>query len=386
MKIISWNCHGALKAGFRKSVMDLKRIHNLAMLLILETKISGQNAQEVADSLGFPKSCIVNSDGLAGGLWLLWDDSRLSVDVLSTSNQAIHAVIQVSNNPSLPFNWFFSSIYGRPQFEIRNILWQELSAMASVIQGPWMIIGDFNDVVDQSEKFGGNQIFQTRVRAYLDCMNNCNMVDLGFIGNRFTWVNMRFSNQLIRERLDRVWVGTNLTTAKCLELTMNRAKAWSQATFGNIFKKKKKLLSQIEGIQKSPAYNISPFLWNLERDLLQEYNDILNWEADLWFLKSRTDWIIDGDRNTRFFHVTTLKHQSQNRIFGRYNDQGNWISESSGIASIAINFFSELFPTSHSHSFSNSYHSIHHQAQTSYCLESIKGCPSDKEIWMLSIL
>ncbi|GLU06570.1 hypothetical protein SLE2022_235940 [Rubroshorea leprosula] len=77
--------------------------------------------------------------------------------------------------------------------------------MANVIQGPWMIIGDFNDMVDQSEKFGGNEISQTRVRAYLDCMNNCNMVDLGFIGNRFTWVNMRFSNQLIRERLDRAW-------------------------------------------------------------------------------------------------------------------------------------------------------------------------------------
>ncbi|GLU06569.1 hypothetical protein SLE2022_235930 [Rubroshorea leprosula] len=93
IKIISWNCRGALKAGFRKGVMDLKRIHNPAMLLILETKISGQNAREVADSLGFPKSCIVNSDGLVGGLWLLWDDSRLTVDILSTSNQAIHAVI-----------------------------------------------------------------------------------------------------------------------------------------------------------------------------------------------------------------------------------------------------------------------------------------------------
>ncbi|GLT73561.1 hypothetical protein SLA2020_454110 [Shorea laevis] len=444
MKIISWNCRGALKAGFRKSVMDLKRIHNPAMLLILETKIAGQNARDVADSLGFQKSCIVNSDGLAGGLWLLWDDARLSVDILSTSNQAIHAVIQVSNNPLFPFNWFFSGIYGRPQFEIRNILWQELTAMANVIQGPWMIIGDFNDVVDQSEKFGGNDVSQTRVRAYLDCMNSCNMVDLGFTGNRFTWVNMRCSNQMIRERLDRVWanpdwklnfpeaslfhlprthsdhcpillelnslcprlgrpppklekfwidhpdfqdiihqvwVDTNFNTAKCLDLTMSRAKAWSQATFGNIFKKKKKLLNRIEGIQKSPAYNFSSFLWSLERDLLREYNDILNWEADLWFLKSRADWITDGDKNTRFFHVTTLKHRSQNRIFGLYNDHGNWISDGSGIASIAINFFSELFTTSHSHSFADSYQSIHHQVQTPYCLDSIKGCPGDKEIW-----
>ncbi|GKV31452.1 hypothetical protein SLEP1_g40137 [Rubroshorea leprosula] len=88
------NCRGAPKVGFRKCVMDLKRIHNPTKLLILETKISSPNAQDVADSLGFPKSYIVNSDGLAKGLWLLWDDSRISVDILSTNNQAIHAVIQ----------------------------------------------------------------------------------------------------------------------------------------------------------------------------------------------------------------------------------------------------------------------------------------------------
>ncbi|GKV28437.1 hypothetical protein SLEP1_g37496 [Rubroshorea leprosula] len=404
MKIISWNCRGALKAGFRKSVTDLIRIHNPAMLLILETKISCPDAQEVANSLGFPKSCIVNSYGLAGGLWLLWDDSRLSVDILSANNQAIHAVIQ----------------------------------------GPWMIIGDFNDVVDQSEKFGKNEIPQTRARAYLDCMNHCNMVDLGFIGNRFTWANMRFSNQLIQERLDRawanpdwklsfpeaslfhlphthsdhcpilldlnpscprsgsrpfrlekfwidhpdfqniihqVWVDTNTNTAKSVELTMNRAKAWSLATFGNIFKRKKKLLARIEGIQKSHAYNFSSFLWNLERDLLQQYNDILNWEADLWFMKSRTDWIADGDKNTRLFHVTTLKHRSRNRIFGLFNSQGSWITYGSGLASIAINFFAELFNTSHTHSFSDSYESLQRQFQPSYCLDSIRGCPSNKEIW-----
>ncbi|GLU24163.1 hypothetical protein SLE2022_401190 [Rubroshorea leprosula] len=414
------------------------------MLLILETKISCPDAQEVANSLDFPKSCIVNSDGLAGGLWLLWDNSRLSVDILSTNNQAIHAVIQVSNNPLCPFNWYFFGIYGRPQFEIRNMLWQELSAMANIIQGPWMIIGDFNDVVDQSEKFGGNEISQTRARAYLDCLNYCNMVDLGFIGNRFTWANMWFSNQLIRERLDRawanpdwklsfpeaslfhlprthsdhcpilldlnpscprsgsrpfrlenfwiehpdfqniihqVWVDTNTNTAKSVELTMNRAKAWSLATFGNIFKKKEKLLARIEGIQKSHAYNFSSFLWNLERDLLQQYNDILNWEADLWFMKSRTDWIADGDRNTRFFHVTSLKHRSRNRIFGLFNSQGNWISDGSGLASIAIDFFSELFNTSHTYSFSDSYESLQSQFQPSYCLDSIRGCPSNKEIW-----
>ncbi|GLT66963.1 hypothetical protein SLA2020_393010 [Shorea laevis] len=71
MKIISWNCRGAAKAGFRKSVMDLKYIHNPSMMLILETKLCGQDAKEQAETLGFPKYCIVDSKDLARGLWLL---------------------------------------------------------------------------------------------------------------------------------------------------------------------------------------------------------------------------------------------------------------------------------------------------------------------------
>ncbi|GLT69032.1 hypothetical protein SLA2020_412150 [Shorea laevis] len=203
MRIISWNCRGAAKSNFCKGAMDLKRIHNPSMMLILETKLTTQDARDQAASLGFPKSCIVDSKGLRGGLWLLWDDSMVNVDVVSHGSQAIHAVVQVCNNPLFHSNWFFSGIYCRPPFEIRTLFWQELKSMANIISIPWMNIGDFNHILDQSEKFGGNPPSQTRMEAYLNCMNACNMIDLGFIGNRFTWINCKFSSQLIKERLDR---------------------------------------------------------------------------------------------------------------------------------------------------------------------------------------
>ncbi|GLT27924.1 hypothetical protein SLA2020_028900 [Shorea laevis] len=54
MKIISWNCWGAAKSNFHKGAMDLKHIHNPSMMLILETKLIGQDARDQAASLGFP--------------------------------------------------------------------------------------------------------------------------------------------------------------------------------------------------------------------------------------------------------------------------------------------------------------------------------------------
>ncbi|GLT95486.1 hypothetical protein SLE2022_131660 [Rubroshorea leprosula] len=308
---------------------------------------------------------------------------------------------------------------------------------------PWMLIGDFNDVIEQSEKFGGNPVCQARIRAYLDCMNICRMIDLGFIGNRFTWANMRFSHQLIRERLDRAWanpdwkllfpeaalfhlprtssdhcpllldlnpsyprVGTrpfrmekfwlnhpefqNLVhqiwsmdgsnTSVCLDRTMSQAKSWSKLTFGDIFKRKKKLLARLSGIQNSSSYNHSAFLWNLEKHLIQEFEQILKMEEDLWFMKSRTNWITDGDRNTRYFHLSAVKHRSRNKIFGLKNQAGDWISDGPSIAFIAVTYFQNLFSTSLQHSFTDSFLHIYLDLDDSVNLDSIGGIPTEVEI------
>lgn len=66
-------------------------------------------------------------------------------------------------------------------------------------------MGDFNEVLSNGEKFGGNPICQRRVRATQDCMNECQMMDLGFSGPKFTWTNKGELEGLIQCRLDRCW-------------------------------------------------------------------------------------------------------------------------------------------------------------------------------------
>lgn len=52
------------------------------------------------------------------------------------------------------------------------------------------------------------------------------------------------------------------------------------STFGDIFKKKKRILASLQGIQTFPNYHTSLFLMNLEITLQQEYNAILKMEED----------------------------------------------------------------------------------------------------------
>ncbi|GLT78374.1 hypothetical protein SLA2020_499120 [Shorea laevis] len=67
MKIISWNCRRAVNCDFKRNDMDIKREHNPRIFILMETKLASDRAAEIADSLGFPKTAIVDVDGFAGG-------------------------------------------------------------------------------------------------------------------------------------------------------------------------------------------------------------------------------------------------------------------------------------------------------------------------------
>jgi hypothetical protein len=67
-----------------------------------------------------------------------------------------------------------------------------------------------------------------------------------------------------------------------------RLKDWNKDTFGNIFKRKKELLSRLNGIQNSPHYGYNEFLDKLEKDLQEQLAVTLYQEECLWYQKSRS--------------------------------------------------------------------------------------------------
>ena len=87
---------------------------------------------------------------------------------------------------------------------------------------------------------------------------------------------------------------------------------WNKNQFGNIFTKKKNPMARINGIQRAIAIKPSSFLLKLEEDLLRDLDLVLNQEEKLWALKSRVNWMVQGDRNTAFYHVSTLVRRKRN--------------------------------------------------------------------------
>ena len=73
MNVIIWNCRGALKPNFQNHVRKLVRIHNLAILVVMETRIGGERAMGITNRLPFENVVHTNTIVLAKGLWMLWN-------------------------------------------------------------------------------------------------------------------------------------------------------------------------------------------------------------------------------------------------------------------------------------------------------------------------
>ena len=91
--------------------------------------------------------------------------------------------------------------------------------------------------------------------------------------------------------------------------------------------RKKKIMARLLGAQRALATNPNTFLINLQDQLTNEYNEILQLEEELWVMKSRVNWTIFGERNTSFFHMTTLARRSRNIISIIMNDEGVWVHD-----------------------------------------------------------
>ncbi|KAH1040586.1 hypothetical protein J1N35_042329 [Gossypium stocksii] len=192
------------------------------LMIITETRTCIGNVRNIVDNLTFDGCMDVRTIGYQDGIWLLWK-----------SNMATVVRVRASS-----ISWLLSAVYASPRLAESKLLWSNLKTVASKHKLPWIVTGDFNEVLSRLDK--------KRSRFY-----------------------------------------------------------WS----------------------------------------MKEYQEILDQEVDLWTMKSRVEWLVEGERNTSFFHLTTVKRRSHNRI-GLNNNFSTWSISKEGISSIIRSYFHDLFRSS----------------------------------------
>ncbi|KAI9125072.1 hypothetical protein K1719_003688 [Acacia pycnantha] len=89
----------------------------------------------------------------------------------------------------LPF--ILTAVYATPQENLKQILWQSLLNFSLSMSMPWVVFGDFSDVLSPSERIGGSGSNDFRMNLFYDRLHACKLSDMGSSGPKFTWKGPR---------------------------------------------------------------------------------------------------------------------------------------------------------------------------------------------------
>ncbi|KAF7806607.1 putative ribonuclease H protein At1g65750 family [Senna tora] len=144
------------------------------------------------------------------------------------------------------------------------------------------------------------------------------------------------------EVVKEAWANNeNWTSA--LEKFYPLIKDWNKKVFGNIHARKVKLQNRLNGLNIAISRKPSAYLRKIQFEVWKEYEKVLNEEESIWRQKSRHQWVVQGDRNTRFFHISTLVRRKRNKIEGLKNEEGEWIFEDETLQKMTTEYFGELY-------------------------------------------
>ena len=115
----------------------------------METRLSKQKASCLAQRLRFDNYWVVDRVGTGGGLMLLWGEN-LKIEVLSWS--VGHITGRVSGDGFTP--WFITGFYRNLDQSKRVHSWELLRKIRDMCLGPWLCIGDFNEILGNHERIG----------------------------------------------------------------------------------------------------------------------------------------------------------------------------------------------------------------------------------------
>ncbi|KAI9109580.1 hypothetical protein K1719_019634 [Acacia pycnantha] len=199
MKTLVWNCRGAASKGIAAVIKDMKRRYRLDMVVILEPRISGNVASKVIKNWGFKHSVRMEAVGFSGGIWILWEFDELKVDVKAMDEQFIHCSLKYGGEEML-----FTAVYAHPNEQKRKRIWEVLKVIASEVDEPWVLVGDFNEIRSPREQRGGGRVNEVRCKNFNDWIEDCQLIDMDASGPFFTWKGPKWEGlERIFKRLDR---------------------------------------------------------------------------------------------------------------------------------------------------------------------------------------
>ena len=115
---------------------------------------------------------------------------------------------------------------------------------------------------------------------------------------------------------------------------------WNKTIFGKIDKEIKDKQLQLQHLQNT-IHTVEDV--KKERYLRIELENLMEREEIMWAQKARSNWIIQGDRNIKFFQTIVKQRRARNRILQLRTANGNLTKDLTEIESMLVIYFKEHY-------------------------------------------
>ncbi|CAK8544062.1 unnamed protein product [Lathyrus sativus] len=257
------------------------------------------------------------------------------------------------------FQTWMTTIYALNQLEQRRKLWEDLKQIHDSQQGPWFLMGDFNNLTKSMDRIGGNLVTEKEFEDLRSLMDHAGLFEKDITGDYFTWTN-KHSIGTIYSKIDHVlgnidWLQDNIDlkleilppsiSDHCL-LGLNAEKinraVHKKFKFINSVVKiadyhdtvKQNWNKEITGIPmarlwyklmrlQAPLSRLSKQFSNLQQTIVQARNDLLQTQESLIMDRMNTEIIEKVKTYTdEFTHLQELQDQML-----RQRTKINWLRE-----------------------------------------------------------
>lgn len=117
-------------------------------------------------------------------MWISWNDVKVDIQYVHSTDKEIHC--EIYDNHGI-FKLWITTIYGHNHLEQRSILWNTIKNLKTSIQGPWCILGNFNNVMNAQDRIGGRMVTEVEYKDLHEMMSRVGLSEMDIIADHFTW-------------------------------------------------------------------------------------------------------------------------------------------------------------------------------------------------------
>ncbi|XP_019157741.1 PREDICTED: uncharacterized protein LOC109154396 [Ipomoea nil] len=366
--------------------------------------VARDHAERLRVKIEFDGLFYIDNVGVRGGMALLWRKNN-TASLLGYSKN--HVDVEVCM-PGFD-KWRMTGFYGFAQRWRRNESWELIRSLSHRSQLQWVMIGDFNDLLYQHEKRGGNPHPEALLRGFGKTIDECGLAQLPMQGYPYTWERGEGTVDWIEERLDKVLVTQEwrevVRDASVLNILTRRSD--HSALFLGILNPRerrngmrRRFRFEMAWLHDEGCRGVVERTWAEGRNkglqgCIQLCGDRLSrWGGDrfhkfgeqamnlrkqqlrlrgcmdqaslakyqrlegclaqiemqedaYWKQWAKQHWLKGADANTKFYHRYASHHKKKNTLVKIMNDDGDWV-EGEAMGTVIIDYYRRIFATGQS--------------------------------------